>query len=82
MATVMVGNDGHRGWMYYLAVEPRARGQGFGAQMVKHAEAWLKYRGVVKINLMIRPENHQVKAFYQQLGYQQEDRLIMTTRLE
>ena len=32
VATVMVGHDGHRGWVYYVAVDPdgRKRGRGRG----------------------------------------------------
>jgi len=30
VATAMVGHDGHRGWVYYLAVEAAARSRGLG----------------------------------------------------
>ena len=65
----MVGDDGHRGWVYYLAVAPSARGAGLGAQLMAAAEAWLSGRGVPKLNLMVRTENKAVIAFYSAQGY-------------
>ena len=56
-ASVMVGHDGHRGWFYYLAVDPAVRRSGFGRIMVGAAEQWLSARGIVKAMLMVRPDN-------------------------
>ncbi|WP_199555548.1 GNAT family acetyltransferase [Sandaracinobacteroides hominis] len=69
LGTVMVGEDGHRGWVYYLAVAPAARGAGLGAQLMAAAEAWLQERGLPKLNLMVRTENKAVIAFYTAQGY-------------
>ena len=69
VATVMVGHDGHRGVLYYLAVEPELQKRGFGRAAVAVAEAWLRERGVWKINLTVRNENRAVGAFYETLGY-------------
>ncbi|WP_420405066.1 GNAT family acetyltransferase [Nisaea sp.] len=79
-ATVMVGHDGHRGWYYYLGVHPESHGSGFGRQIMEAAESWLIERGVGKAQLMIRPTNTKVKAFYERLGYIEEDRLVMAKR--
>ncbi len=68
-ATVMVGFDGHRGWVYYLAVDPDARLCGVGRRMMEAAEAWLSARGAPKLQLMVREENDAVCAFYERLGY-------------
>jgi GNAT superfamily N-acetyltransferase len=48
IGSVMVGHDGHRGWVYYLAADPNYRKQGIGRCMIEAAEQWLKERGVVK----------------------------------
>jgi ribosomal protein S18 acetylase RimI-like enzyme len=69
-ASAMVGHDGHRGMLYYVAVDPGHRQQGLGRAAVRAAEAWLGARGVWKINLLVRPENAAVKAFYERLGYE------------
>ncbi len=74
----MVGHDGHRGWMYYLAVAPDAQGGGLGRAMVGHAEAWLKASGAPKVQLMIRAENEPVARFYQALGYRTETVVVMS----
>jgi ribosomal protein S18 acetylase RimI-like enzyme len=70
VASVMVGHDGHRGVLYYLAVDPAFQKRGFGKAAVVAAEAWLRERGVWKINLMVRSENEKAGRFYEHLGYQ------------
>ena len=72
-ATVMVGWDGHRGWIYYLAVARNSRRQGIGARMVKAAEDWLAARGAPKLNMLVRAENEAVLGFYESLGYRRSD---------
>jgi ribosomal protein S18 acetylase RimI-like enzyme len=73
VGTVMVGNDGHRGWVYYLAVRPALQGRGLGARLMRSAEEWLRERGVVKVQLMVRQTNVEVSAFYEHLGYENSD---------
>jgi ribosomal protein S18 acetylase RimI-like enzyme len=69
VASAMVGHDGHRGVMYYVAVDPERQGRGYGQQIVAAAEQWLLARGVWKINLMVRRGNEKVLGFYDGLGY-------------
>lgn len=71
--TVMVGHDGHRGWIYYLAVVAERRGQGLGERLVRAAEDWLRVRGIPKLMLMVRRENEAVRAFYDRLGYAEQE---------
>ena len=67
-ASVMVGFDGHRGWVYYLAVDPAHRRGGLGRRMMAAAEDWLRGRGAPKIQLMVRDGNEEAIAFYEALG--------------
>ncbi|CBS86870.1 GNAT family acetyltransferase [Azospirillum lipoferum] len=69
VATAMVGQDGHRGWIYYLAVDPAHRGNGLGRRMVVEAENWLAATGMPKVQLLVRSTNERVLAFYEHLGY-------------
>ena len=69
IATAMVGEDGHRGWVYYVAVDPRRQGQGLGRAIMQAAEQWLAGRGIWKVQLLIRGDNASVQRFYQTLGY-------------
>lgn len=69
-ASVMVGHDGHRGALYYLAVAPEHRQKGLGRAAVVAAENYLKNLGVWKINLMIRDENQQAIGFYKAIGFE------------
>jgi len=73
----MCGYDGHRGWIYSLAVSPSHRRQGIGTQLVHHGERELVRRGCVKINLQIIEGNEAVVAFYSALGYSVEKRISM-----
>ena len=70
VASVMAGHDGHRGVLYYLAVDPAFQKRGFGRAAVAAAEAWLRERGVWKINLMVRSDNEKAGSFYERLGYE------------
>lgn len=74
---VMVGHDGHRGWLYYLAVAPARQRQGVGRMLVTAAEQWLVARGVPKVQLMVRETNGAVAAFYQRLGFDPMPRINM-----
>ncbi|WP_235915548.1 GNAT family acetyltransferase [Puerhibacterium puerhi] len=69
VATVMAGLDGHRGWLYYVAVAPDRQGSGLGRAAVAAGEAWLRAAGARKVQLMVRSTNTQVLGFYERLGY-------------
>lgn len=81
IATTMVGHDGHRGWMYYVAVRPEWHGRGIGREIVQAAEAWLASRGVPKVMLLVREGNAGVVPFYARLGFAEEARILMSKRL-
>jgi ribosomal protein S18 acetylase RimI-like enzyme len=70
VASAMVGHDGHRGALYYVAVDPAHRKQKIGAALMQAAEDWLKSHGVWKINIMIREDNLDAIGFYKALGYE------------
>lgn len=70
VATVMVGHDGHRGWVYYVAVDPDIRKRGFGRVIMAAAEDWLRAAGIAKLQLLVRRENEQANAFYGSLGFE------------
>ena len=77
LGTAMAGYDGHRGWLYSIAVAPGHRRQGLGAALVRHAEAALSAQGCMKINLQLLASNEATAAFYQRLGYAVEPRISM-----
>ena len=81
VGTIMAGYDGHRGWIYSLAVAPSHRRQGIGTQLVAHAERALIGKGCVKINLQILEGNESVVAFYSNLGFAVEKRISMGKRI-
>jgi hypothetical protein len=82
VASVLVGHDGHRGWVYYVAVDPDCRHLGYGRVIMDAAEAWLRARGIEKMQLMVRPDNSQVQAFYRSLGYFEQERIIYAKWLD
>ena len=69
VASAMVGEDGHRGWVYYVATVPEYQGTGLGTGIMAAAENWLKERGVWKVQLLVRAGNEPVGQFYEHLGY-------------
>lgn len=77
LGTVMVGHDGHRGWVYYLAVAPAARRQGLGRALMADAESWVRARGVPKLQLMVRSTNTAVLDFYTRLGYADQHCVVL-----
>jgi len=81
VGTVMGGYDGHRGWIYSVAVDPTCQRQGIGSALLHHVEAALIQRGCLKINLQVRTSNTEVIAFYRKLGYAVEDIVSMGKRL-
>jgi ribosomal protein S18 acetylase RimI-like enzyme len=70
VASVMVGHDGHRGWVYYVAVDPDRQKRGFGRLIMAAAEDWLRRAGIAKLQLLVRRENAQANAFYGSLGFE------------
>ena len=82
VASVMVGHDGHRGWVYYVTVDPDRRHHGFGRSIMDAAEAWLRARGIAKLHLMVRKDNAKVHAFYQSIGYYNQETVTFAKWLD
>jgi ribosomal protein S18 acetylase RimI-like enzyme len=82
VGSVVVGHDGHRGWVYYLAVAPAHRRGGLGRRLMRAAEAWVAARGVRKLELMVRDGNAAVVDFYDRIGYAREPVLVMSRWLD
>lgn len=80
--SVMVGFDGHRGWVYYLAVDPAARRAGLGRALMAAAEAWLRERGAPKVQLMVREGNEEALGFYAALGLEPQPVVVLGRRLD
>ena len=77
LGTSMVGHDGHRGWVYYLAVQPTHQRQGVARALMSACEQWVRARGVLKIQLMVRNTNSDVIEFYKGLGYVDVDAVVL-----
>ncbi len=82
IASVLVGHDGHRGWVYYVSVDPEHRGAGHGRTIMTAAEDWLRARGIQKLQLMVRGDNAKVHAFYESIGYYDQQRTTFAKWLD
>lgn len=82
LAAVIVGHDGHRGGVYYVSADPEHRGEGYGRLIMEAAEAWLVERGVWKLNLLVRKSNLPVIGFYKSLGYDEDETVPLSKRLQ
>lgn len=81
IATAMAGYDGHRGWVYYVAVDPGRRGERLGAQLMAEAERLLLDLGCPKVNVQVRAGNGPVAGFYEHLGFAPDGALGLGKRL-
>jgi ribosomal protein S18 acetylase RimI-like enzyme len=82
IGTAMAGYDGHRGWIYSMAVDPQQRQKGIGSALLACAERRLSSLGCAKVNLQILHDNHAVQRFYQANGYTTENRISMGKQLD
>lgn len=81
LGAVMVGYDGHRGWLYRVAVSPSARRRGIGKRLVRAAEAELGALGCAKVNVQLHGHNEGAQAFWRALGYDVEVRVSLGKEL-
>ena len=82
VASAMVGHDGHRGWIYYVAVDPDCRKRGYGRIIMAAAEDWLRRAGIAKLQLLVRRENKQASAFYTSLGFEESTSVMFAKWLD
>ena len=82
VATVMVGHDGHRGWVYYVATDPDRRAKGYGRAIMNAAEEWLRAAGIAKLQLLVRRDNAKAGAFYQSIGYAEAQTIVFAKWLD
>lgn len=82
VASCMVGYEGHRGWINYLAVAPPFQSRGYGVRMMERAQALLQAAGCAKINLQVRTGNEKVIEFYRRIGFDVDAVIGMGKRLE
>jgi ribosomal protein S18 acetylase RimI-like enzyme len=82
IGTVMVGYDGHRGWINYLGVDPTCRRRGIGRALMDEAERLLRVEACPKINLQVRTSNTEAIEFYRRIGYAMDDVVSFGRRLE
>ena len=78
IASVLCSNDGHRGWICYLAVAPERQKDGLRREIIAHGEERLRSLGVPKVELMLRSENDVVRQFYERIGYEVEDQIVLS----
>ena len=81
IGTVMAGYDGHRGWIYSLAVNPKYRKKSIGSLLLKHAEKELLKLNCPKINLQVLSSNKDIVNFYRKNGFNIEERISMGKKL-
>lgn len=81
IGSIMVGYEGHRGWINYLAILPEYRRRGYGTRLVQKAVAELEKLGCLKINLQVRRSNISVISFYRKLGFEEDDVISLGMRL-
>jgi ribosomal protein S18 acetylase RimI-like enzyme len=82
IASCMAGYDGHRGWVYYLAVKTKYQNQGIASLILSHSENALLKVGCPKIDLMVRNTNSEIISFYHKVGYKNDPVVVLSKRLQ
>lgn len=82
IAFALVGFDGHKGWVYYVAVAPGQQGRGLGRIIMDAAAQWLGRFDAVELMLLVREGNEQVEGFYKSLGFERDEVFVMARRLK
>jgi ribosomal protein S18 acetylase RimI-like enzyme len=82
IGSIMVGYEGHRGWINYLAVTPEHQRRGYGGQLVEKAIEELRKMGCLKVNLQVRKGNTAVIDFYKHRGFKVDDVTSLGLRLK
>lgn len=82
VAATMAGYDGHRGWVYYFGVDPAYQRNGYGRALIAEVERRLRELGCPKLNLQVRRGNDGAAAFYESVGFDEQDLLHFGKRLE
>jgi ribosomal protein S18 acetylase RimI-like enzyme len=82
VGAVMGGYDGHRGWVYYLAVDESQRRAGLGRRLMDEVEARLRALGCPKLNLQVRNDNRVALGFYAKIGFGRDETVSLGKRLE
>ncbi|MES0871208.1 GNAT family acetyltransferase [Pseudovibrio sp. SCP19] len=80
--SIMCGEDGHRGWFYYVSTHPDHQGKGLGKAITQAAEDWLRARGIWKVNLLVRGDNSQAASFYEAQGYKDTQSICLQKVIE
>ena len=81
IASAMFRYEGHRGWVNYLAVHPSYQRKGYATQLMQHGERLLQANGCPKLNLQVRSTNASTLAFYESLGYKNDEVISLGKRL-
>jgi ribosomal protein S18 acetylase RimI-like enzyme len=82
IGSVMIGYDGHRGWLNYLAVSPEYQMRGYGRKLVQKAIDKLKEFGCLKVNVQVRINNLSAAGFYRHLGFKDDEVISLGLRLK
>jgi ribosomal protein S18 acetylase RimI-like enzyme len=82
IGSIMVGYEGHRGWLNYLAVLPDFQRSGYGRRLVEKAVDELRRLGCLKVNLQVRRSNISAIGFYKHLGFEEDDVVSLGKRLK
>ena len=78
----MDGYEGHRGWINYLAVSPLHQRNGYARKLMSEVENLIQQKGCPKINLQVRNTNDAILAFYNAIGYVNDNVIGLGKRLE
>ncbi|MBY9003227.1 MAG: GNAT family N-acetyltransferase [Candidatus Lokiarchaeota archaeon] len=81
IGVVMGGSDGRRGYIHHLAIDPDYQRRGYGKMILDRLIEKFRQMGVHKVHLFIEKYNIDVVKFYQNLGWEIREDLIMMSHV-
>jgi ribosomal protein S18 acetylase RimI-like enzyme len=70
VGVALCGNDGRRGHIYHLAVDPAYQGRGLGKRLLDECLEGLRRAGIKRVIIMVADDNPRGRGFWRRCGWE------------
>lgn len=77
VATVLVGHDGRRGYLYHMVVDSAYQRQGLARRMAQAALDGLFRVGIQKCHILVYADNRQALDFWENTDWVRREELVV-----
>ena len=71
VGVALCGHDGHRGYIYHLAVDPAYQGRGLGRRLVDECLEGLRQTGLKRVIILVAGDNPRGREFWKRCGWEE-----------